>query len=170
VAGDKGIDGRTGYCYFTPREAIGEKVEVAKEVKEHGEGITFETGSMTRDELEAMLNSLPIDIPFVDKEDAVRCYSQPKERLFPRAKSVIGRKVQQCHPEKSVYLINRILDDLRSGRRDFAEFWVNAKGRKIHIRYFAVRDSAGRYLGCVGVDQHITDIQRLEGEKRLLET
>ncbi len=158
-----------GYCYFTPREAIGVKVGVAKEVKEQREGITFETGSMTRGELEAMLNSLPIDITFVDKEDTVRYYSQSKERLFPRAKAVIGRKVQQCHPEKSIHLIDRILDDLRSGNRDFAEFWVDVKGRKIYIRYFAVRDSAGRYLGCVGVDQDITDIQRLEGERRLLE-
>jgi len=157
------------YCYFTPKEAIGEKVELAKEVEEQGGGITFETGSMTREELEAMLNTLPIDITFVDKEDTVRYFSQPKERLFPRAKAVIGRKVQQCHPQKSVHLINQILDDFKSGKRDSAEFWVDVKGRKIHIRYFAVRDSAGRYLGCVGMDQDVTNIQKLEGEKRLLE-
>jgi len=158
-----------GYCYFTPKEAIGEKVELAKEVKEQGGGMTFETGSMTREELEAMLNTLPIDITFVDKEDTVRYFSQPKERLFPRAKAIIGRKIQQCHPQKSIHLVNQILDDFKNGKRDSAEFWVDAKGRKIHIRYFAVRDSAGRYLGCVGVDQDVTDIQKLEGEKRLLE-
>ena len=161
-----------GYCYFTPKEAIGKKVELGKEVKEKAqEGeITFETGSMNKDELEAMLNSLPIDITFVDKEDIVRYFSQPKERLFPRAKAVIGRKLQQCHPQKSVHLLNQILDDFKNGERDLAEFWLDVKGRKIHIRYFAVRDSSGKYLGCVGVDQDITDIQKLEGEKRLLET
>ena len=161
-----------GYCYFTPKEAIGKKVELEKEVKEkaHEGEITFETGSMNKDELEAMLNSLPIDITFVDKEDTVRYFSQPKERLFPRAKAVIGRKLQQCHPQKSVHLLNQILDEFKSGERDLAEFWVDVKGRKIHIRYFAVRDSSGKYLGCVGVDQDITDIQKLEGEKRLLET
>lgn len=158
-----------GYCCFTPEEAIGEKVKLAKEVKGQEGEITLETGSMAREELEAMLNALPIDITFVDKEDAVRYFSQPKERLFPRAKAVIGRKVQQCHPQKSIHLINQILDDLRSGKRDSVEFWIDAKGRKIHIRYFAVRDSARKYLGCVGVDQDITDIQKLEGEKRLLE-
>jgi PAS domain S-box-containing protein len=158
-----------GYCYFTPGEAIGEKVEVAKEVKEQEGEIAFETGSMTREELEAMLNTLPIDITFVDKGDTVRYFSQPKERLFPRAKAVIGRKVQQCHPEKSIHLINQILDDFKNGKRDSAEFWADAKGRKIHIRYFAVRDSMGKYLGCVGVDQDVTDIQKLKGEKRLLE-
>ena len=160
-----------GYCYFTPKEAIGKKVELGKEVKEKAqEGeITFETGSMNKDELEAMLNSLPIDITFVDKEDTVRYFSQPKERLFPRAKAVIGRKLQQCHPQKSVHLLNQILDEFKSGDRDLAEFWVDVKGRKIHIRYFAIRDSSGKYLGCVGVDQDVTDIQKLEGQKRLLE-
>ncbi len=138
------------------------------EAEEPGEEVTFETGSMTKDELEAMLNTLPVDITFVDKEDTIRYYSQPKERLFPRAKAVIGRTVQQCHPQKSINLINQILDDLRSGKKDSAEFWVDAGGRKIHIRYFAVRDSDGRYLGCVGVDQDITDIQKLEDERRLL--
>jgi len=157
-----------GYCYFTPKEAIGEKVELLEEAKEQGR-ITFETGSMTREELEAMLNTLPVDITFVDKEDTVRYFSQPKERLFPRAKAIIGRKVQQCHPQKSLHLVNQILSDFKSGKRDSAEFWINAKGRKIHIRYFAVRDSAGRYLGCVEATQDITDLQKLKGEKRLLE-
>ena len=131
------------------------------------EKITFETGSMTGEELQAMLNTLPIDITFVDKEDTVRYFSQPKERLFPRAKAIIGRKVQQCHPQKSIHLIDQVLADLRSGKRDSVEFWLDVKGRKIHIRYFAVRDSAGIYLGCVGVDQDVTDIQKMKGEKRL---
>ena len=157
-----------GYCYFTPKEAVGEKVELTKEVKKQEGEITFETGSIARKELEAMLNALPIDITFVDKEDTVRYFNQPKERLFPRAKAVIGRKVQQCHPQRSIHLVNQILDDFRSGKSNSAEFWVDVKGRKIYIRYFAVQDSAGRYLGCVGVDQDITDIQKLEAEKRLL--
>ncbi|TET43183.1 MAG: DUF438 domain-containing protein, partial [Dehalococcoidia bacterium] len=158
-----------GYCCFTPEEAIGEKVELAEEVKEQRGEITFATGSMTKEELEAVLNTLPIDITFVDEEDIVRYFSQPKERLFPRAKAVIGRKLQQCHPQKSIHLVNQILNDFKSGKRDFVEFWIDAKGRKVYIRYFAVRDSAGRYLGCVEASQDITDIQKLEGEKRLIE-
>lgn len=130
--------------------------------------VTLETGSMTIEEVEAMLNTLPIDITFVDSEDMVRYFNQPEKRLFPRAKAIIGRKVQQCHPQKSVHLVNQILNDFREGKRDSAEFWIEAKGKKIYIRYFAVRDSTGKYLGCVGVDQDITEIQKLEGEKRLL--
>jgi len=158
-----------GYCYFTPKEAIGEKVELAEEAKEQEGEITFETGSMPKEELEMMLNTLPVDITFVDKEDTVRYFSQPKERLFPRAKAIIGRKVQQCHPEHSLHKVNQILSDFKSGKRDSAEFWIDLRGRKIYIRYFAVRDKVGRYLGTLEATQDITEIKKIEGEKRLLE-
>ena len=158
-----------GYCYFTPKEAIGEEVELAKEVKEQEGEITFETGSMTKEELEAILNTLPVDITFVDKEDTVRYFSQSKERIFPRARAIIGRKVQQCHPEKSVHVVNQILSDFRSGKRDSAEFWIDLKERKVYIRYYAMRDKAGNYLGTLEVTQDIAGIKKIEGQKRLLE-
>ncbi len=157
-----------GYCYFTPEEAIGEKARLAREVEEQEGEIAFETGSMTREELETVLNTLPVDITFVDKEDTVRYFSQAKERIFPRAKAVIGRQVQQCHPQKSIHVVNQILADFRDGRRDAAEFWIQPKGRLIYIRYFAVRSKEGEYLGCLEVTQDITDLKRIEGEKKLL--
>ncbi len=120
--------------------------------------------------VDAMLDALPVDITFVDSEDAVRYFNkETKHRLFPRTRAVIGRKVQQCHPQKSVHLVDQLLGDFKSGKSDSAGFWLDVKDRKIHISYFAVRDSAGKYLGCVGLDQDITDIQKLQGEKRLLE-
>jgi PAS domain S-box-containing protein len=120
--------------------------------------------------VDAMLDTLPLDITLLDSEDTVRYFNkEAKERLFARTRAIIGRKVQQCHPEKSVHLVNRILDDFKSGKGDRVEFWIDVQGRKIYIRYFAVRDSAGKYLGCVEATQDITDIQKLEGEKRLLE-
>jgi DUF438 domain-containing protein len=158
-----------GYCYFTPKEAIGEKVELAKEVKEQEGEITFETGSMTKEELEVMLNTLPVDITFIDQEDTVRYFSQPKERLFPRAKAIIGRKVQLCHPQKSVHVVEQILSDFKNGKRDSTEFWINLGERKVYIRYFAVRDKAGRYLGTLEATQDITEIKKIKGEKRLLD-
>ncbi len=158
-----------GYCYFTPREAIGEKVASAKGAKEPEGEITFDIGSITQDELEALLNTLPVDITFVDKEDTVRYFSQSKERIFPRAKAIIGRQVQQCHPQKSVHVVKQILDDFRDGRRDVAEFWIQLKERLILIRYFAVRGKGGEYLGCLEVTQDITELKKIEGERRLLE-
>ena len=160
-----------GYCCFTPQAARArpEKVEApAPKLKVEGR-VTFETGSLSRDELEALLNTLPVDITFVDKEDVVRYFNQSKDRIFLRTKAVIGRKVQQCHPQKSVHLVNQILDDFRSGRRDVAEFWIQRGGRFIHIRYFPVRNRGGEYLGVLEVTQDIAGIKKLEGEKRLLD-
>jgi len=144
------------------------KVELVKEIKEPGAEITLETGSMTKEELEAVLNTLPVDLTFVDTEDTVRYFSQSRERIFPRAKAVIGRKVQQCHPQESIHKVNQILDDFRSGQRDVAEFWIQLKEQLIYIRYFAIRDKNKKYLGCLEVTQDITDIKKIEGEKRLL--
>ncbi len=130
--------------------------------------IGFETGNLSGEEIERMLNSLPVDITFVDSEDTVKYFSKPEERIFPRPKSVIGRKVQQCHPQKSIHLVNQILDDFRDGKREVAEFWINMNGRLIHIRYFPIHNKAGNYMGCIEVTQDITDIKKIEGEKRLL--
>jgi len=130
--------------------------------------IPFETGSLSKEEIEAIFNNLPVDITFVDKENTVRYFSQSKERIFPRTKAVIGRKVQNCHPQKSVHVVNQILEDFKNGRRDVAEFWINLNDRLIYIRYFAVHDKNGDYLGCLEVTQDITDIKKIEGEKKLL--
>lgn len=132
------------------------------------EKITFETGSFAKEELETLLNTLPVDITFVDKNDTVRYFSQTKDRIFPRTKAVIGRKVQQCHPQKSLHVVNQILEDFKNNKRDVAEFWINLNNRLIYIRYFPVRNKSGDYLGCLEVTQDITDIKKIEGERRLL--
>ena len=128
----------------------------------------FETGELSTEELEAVLNTLPVDITFVDKEDRIRYFSQTKEIIFPRTKAVIGRKVQQCHPQKSLHVVEQILNDFKKNEREVAEFWINLKGRLIYIRYFAVRGKVQEYLGCLEVTQDISDIKKIEGEKRLL--
>lgn len=130
--------------------------------------IELETGAMTKGELESVLDSLPIDISFVDKDDTVRYFNNPEKRLFVRTKAVIGLKVQNCHPQKSIDKVNQILSDFKNRKRDVADFWINAKCRLIYIRYFAVRDKSGKYLGCLETTQDITDIKKIEGEKRLL--
>ena len=133
-----------------------------------GESIFLDTGSFSPEELETLLNSLPIDITFVDKDDKVRYFSQSKDRIFVRTKAIIGRTVQKCHPEKSVHLVEQILSDFKQGKREVAEFWLTLNGRLIYIRYFPLRNEKGEYLGCLEVTQDITDIKKIEGEKRLL--
>ena len=131
--------------------------------------IRLETGVFTTEELEAMLNSLPVDITFVDKNDTVKYFSQGKERIFDRTKAVIGRSVQNCHPPASVHVVEKIVEDLRSGRKDSEEFWIQRGDLFVHIRYFAVRNEAGDYLGTVEFTQNIRPLQALTGEKRLLD-
>jgi len=162
-----------GYCCFTPTRLVAKAVKDVKESAEEKpmlEGVLkFETGTLTNEEVEAILNSLPVDITFVDKDDVVKFFNKAEKRIFVRTKAIIGRKVQLCHPQKSIHVVNRILDAFKKGEKDVAEFWIQKGGRLIHIRYFAVRDKDGKYLGTLEVTQDITDLKKIEGEKRLLD-
>jgi PAS domain S-box-containing protein len=131
--------------------------------------LQFETGALSKDEIEVVFNTLPVDITFVDKEDRVKYFNKLGERIFERTKAVIGRKVQKCHPQKSVHVVNKILDSLKSGKKDVAEFWIPKGDRLVHIRYLAVRGKDGKYLGTMEVTQDIADLKKIEGEKRLLD-
>jgi PAS domain S-box-containing protein len=158
-----------GYCCFTPAH-LTKKPGERLEAETVSEGVLrFETGDLTKEEVEAILNALPVDITFVDREDAVKFFNKAEKRIFVRTKAVLGRKVQLCHPQKSVHIVNRILEAFKKGEKDVAEFWINVGGRLILIRYFAVRDKDGKYLGTMEVTQDITDLKKIEGEKRLLD-
>jgi len=125
--------------------------------------------NLTREQLAGILETIPVDISFVDENDTVKFWNKHETRVFKRPPAALGKTVQKCHPPDSVDRVNTVLSELKSGKRDFAEFWIEIKGRKIYIRYFAVRDRDGRYLGTLEVGQDITDIKQIEGEKRLLE-
>jgi hypothetical protein len=119
--------------------------------------------------LEAIFDSLPVDVTYVDENDTVKYYSKHDERIFRRTPAVIGRQVQNCHPKDSLDKVNQAVAELKSGKRNVAEFWIDFKGRKVYIRYFVVRDKAGKYRGILEVAQDITDIQKITGQKRLLD-
>ena len=116
-----------------------------------------------------MMKHLPVEVSFVDDNDELRYYSDTPERIFPRSPGIIGRKVQKCHPPKSVDVVERILEAFKSGEKDSSAFWIDMNGRKIHISYYAVRDADGKYMGTMEVTQDITDIMSIEGERRLLD-
>ena len=133
-----------------------------------GGRIRLPTGSFSVKELEAILNALPLDATFVDAEDRVRYFTHGSERVFARSRAVLGRKVQHCHPPSSVETVDRILEGFRSGRKDRAAFWIEMRGRFVHIEYVALRDAGGGYLGCLEVTQDLTGKRALAGEQRLL--
>jgi len=167
-----------GFCLVEPetdwrkRRAEAKKeveAEIEKEASKTSQDyIKFETGYFTVEELESMLNSMPVDITFVDKNDVVKYFSQGKDRIFARTKAVIGRSVQNCHPPASVHVVEKIVEDFKSGKKDHEDFWIKRGDKFVLIRYFAVRNEDGEYLGTLEFTQDIAPIKALEGEKRLL--
>jgi PAS domain S-box-containing protein len=125
--------------------------------------------NLSKEQLAGILEAIPIEISFVDEKDLVKFWNKHETRIFKRPVGVIGKSVQKCHPKQSVDKVNQILSDFKSGRRDSAAFWINLGEKKVYIRYFAVRDKAGRYLGTLEATQDITEIKKIEGEKRLLD-
>ncbi len=131
--------------------------------------VELDAGYMLPEEIRYMLNTLPFDMTFIDSEDRVRFFSNGRERIFARSRSILGRPVQLCHPPKSVGIVNKILSEFRAGRRDKAEFWIQMMGKFIHIQYFPVFTKEGKYLGTLEVTQDATHVRSLEGNKRLLD-
>lgn len=159
-----------GFCLVEP-EAEWRPASVlagAEEPSGDGARTRLPTGSFAPKELEAFLNALPIDATFVDAEDRVRYFTHGPGRVFARSRAVLGRKVQYCHPPSSVDTVDRILEGFRSGAQDRAAFWIQLRGRFVHIEYVALRDADGSYLGCVEVTQDLTEKRALTGERRLL--
>lgn len=136
-------------------------------VDKEGE-IQLGSGYFTPHELEAVLNSLPIDLTFVGADDKVHYFSEGKERVFPRTRSIIGRDVANCHPPKSLHVVEKLVQDFKDGIKDSENFWIQKDGLFILIRYFAVRDPEGSYLGVVETTEEISAIRSLQGSKTLL--
>lgn len=160
-----------GYCLYAPQFEWTPEGGVQSELRKPaaaGGRIQMPTGSFGLDELIATFSTLPFDLTFVDKEDTVRYFSPGKERIFDRSRAILGRKVQYCHPPKSVHIVNQIVKDFKAGKQERARFWINMGGKLIYICYYAVRDTAGGYLGTLEVTQDLTEVRSLEGEQRLL--
>ncbi|MDY0338433.1 MAG: DUF438 domain-containing protein [Acholeplasmataceae bacterium] len=163
-----------GYFINPPKYKWTDKVnteEIISEqpVKEIIQGeVPFDAGSLSPEVLNAMLNTLPLDMTFVDHEGHVKYFTQGKERIFDRPITIIGRHVSMCHPPASVHIVEEIVESFRSGRKDNEDFWIRMKDMFVYIRYFAVRNKSGEYLGTLEVTQNIKPITELEGEKRLV--
>lgn len=130
--------------------------------------IRLPSGFFSSKELETLLNTLPGDITFVGADDKVHYFSEGKSRVFPRTRSIIGRDVENCHPPKSLHVVEALVDDFKSGKKDEESFWIQKGGLFILIRYYAVRDEEGTYLGVVEVTEEISNLRSLEGSKTLL--
>ena len=158
-----------GYCLYDP-PFDWKPSDLADEVFENQntDQIKLPSGSFSNEELLAILNTLPVDITFVDKNDKVKFFSQGKERIFTRSRSIINRDVRNCHPPASAHIVDKIIEDFRTGKQSHAPFWIQMGGKFIHIEYFALRNPDGEYLGTLEVSQNLSELRKLEGEQRIL--
>lgn len=185
-----------GYAFFTPAEkrvkgttvagkptdtpasstpeAAGFAADLQQLLSKYGysaggsEKLNVTTGKLTLEQINLIYQHLPFDISFVDENELVCFYSDTDHRIFPRSKNVIGRQVMNCHPRKSAHVVREVIDKLRSGEQDKAEFWINKPGFFIYIIYVAVRDAEGNFRGVIEVMQDCTHIRSLEGSQTLL--
>ncbi|MDZ7740686.1 MAG: PAS domain-containing protein [Bacteroidota bacterium] len=127
--------------------------------------VNLDSGSMSVQQLINLLNTLPVDITLVDEHNKVQYFSSPEKRIFPRSKAVIGRDVNNCHPPESVHIVEKLINDMRSGKKDSERFWIEMKGKFILIDYYALRDQHGKYKGVIEVTQDLTDIRKLRGRR-----
>lgn len=164
-------EGEIGYAWIDPPAQWKPSDEGYQEMLPDDKigSVTLDTGLLTVEQINLLLTHLPIDISFVDEHDKVAYYSNTADRIFPRSPGIIGRLVQNCHPPKSVHVVEKILEEFKAGNNDSAEFWIQLKGRFLHIRYFAIRNGQGDYKGTLEVSQDVTSIRGLEGENRLLD-
>ncbi|MCO5252207.1 MAG: DUF438 domain-containing protein [Candidatus Kapabacteria bacterium] len=162
--------GEYGYCLYDPKIEWKPQVSLNTEKTENvkDDFINFPTGRLNYEEMLGILSTLPVDITFVDKDDKVKFFSEGKDRVFDRSRAILLRDVRLCHPPSSMHIVDKIIEDFRSGREDKTAFWINFQGKFVFIEYYAVRDKNGDYLGTLEVTQDLTTHRQLEGEQRLL--
>ncbi|MFZ1612990.1 MAG: DUF438 domain-containing protein [Holophaga sp.] len=161
-----------GWCLVAP--GIGYQPPQARMVEgaiqlQATQAVAFPSGTLSFQQILGLFSVLPVDLTYVDAEDRVAFFSEGPDRVFERSRAIIGRSVQNCHPPKSVHIVDRILADFKAGRQSVAEFWIQMQGKFIHIRYFAMRNEAGAYLGTLEVTQDLPRLRALEGDRRLLQ-
>jgi uncharacterized protein len=158
-----------GFClYDPPVDWKPEGILMEEITHKSGNSIQLPSGSFTTEELTAILNTLPADITFVDRNDKVKYFSQSNDRIFQRNRAILNRDVRYCHPPGSVHIVDKIIEDFKNGKQSRAPFWINMGGEFIHIEYFALRNDKGEYLGTLEVSQNLTHYRLLEGEQRIL--
>ena len=160
-----------GFCLYDPQIEWHPEWVVKQSINESqksGSHIQLPSGSFSAEEIMAILNTLPVDITFVDKDDKVKYFSQSAERIFQRNRAILNRDVRHCHPPASAHIVDKIINDFKTGRESRAPFWINMNGKLIHIEYFALRNEQGDYLGTLEVSHNVQPYRDLTGEQRIL--
>jgi len=160
-----------GFCLYDPQvewRPSWARQERSDKGSTSGDSIQLPSGGFTVEELLAILNTLPVDMTFVDRNDKVKYFSQSNERIFQRNRAILNRDVRHCHPPSSTHIVDKIIEDFKAGKESRAPFWINMGGKMIHIEYFALRNEDNEYLGTLEVSHDVTVYRELDGEQRIL--
>jgi uncharacterized protein len=160
-----------GFCLYDPQvtwKPAGMEDTSLQDLQRNAGQIQLPTGNLKLEELLAILNTLPIDMTFVDKDDKVKYFSQAADRIFQRNRAILNRDVRHCHPPASSHIVDKIIEDFKSGKQSRAPFWIQMGGKFVHIEYFALRDDKGEYLGTLEVSHDVARYRGLSGEQRIL--
>ncbi len=125
--------------------------------------------------VQSLIETLPMELTVIDANDEVVGWNRHETRLFRRPMTSMGLNFRQCHPEKSLHMVEQIVSEMKSGQREMCRFWIDlpvptdTKPHKILIEFYALRDPAGKYLGCLECTQDVQHIRDLQGQKRLMD-
>lgn len=130
------------------------------EVRRSGD-LTFKTGFLNFEELEGILKHLPVEVTFADGNDRIRFYTQNVfHKGFPRTKTIIGRRLEYCHPPRLEKYVKLNVEKLKSGEFDYREFWTRSGDRILRVLIVGVKSGSGEYLGTLEVVEDLTEVLR----------
>ena len=131
------------------------------------------TGTISRETADTILETISLEMTFVDENDRIVWWNSRRPRIFARPENVLGTDVRACHSVKSLGMIDTLLREMKAGERERAQMWYDETAggvaRKLLIEYLAIRDESGRYLGCVETLQDVAPFRYLEGERKTLD-
>jgi len=121
--------------------------------------IDLGTGFLRPEEIAGIFSSLPLEVTYADAEGRVRFYSESRlMEGFPRTRTILGRKIEYCHPPRLEGLVKKTVEKLRRGEADYEVFWTRIRGRIVRVLISAVRDREGRFLGVLETVEDFTDV------------
>jgi PAS domain S-box-containing protein len=121
--------------------------------------------NLSKAQILRIIESLPVDIIFADENGRVKFWNKNSTRIFTKSAEVLGSDVIKCHSEKSAANVKQLLSDFANGKKESLEYRLQLNGKTINVKYVAVRDGNGKYLGVVEIDQDITNILKVKGKK-----
>lgn len=160
-----------GYCIVSPLQKwVPERQEIIdiQLPEDTTDRLPLGTGSLSQKELDLILDLLPLEITFVDKDHIVKYYDNgTDEKLLSRTPSAIGRDMMNCHPPRVHDTVSQLVHDLETGKKDSQAAWYKRKdGVFIYIDYIALRDENGEFLGILETVQDITELNEIKGMNR----